>query len=689
MKQAEQRAEILSPAGGYDSLTAAVRCGADAVYFGAGAFNARARDKGFCPEDLPKIAAYCKGRGVRTYLTLNTLIYDSEYGAAMELVRAACEAGIDALILQDLGLIRQIRRQTPDMVLHASTQMSVHTPSGLRFLYEMGIRRVVLARELSRDEIREIVEQARQLGVETEVFVHGAHCMSVSGQCSLSAALGGRSGNRGECAQPCRLPFASAGNSRALSLKDMCLLEHIPELVAMGLDSLKIEGRLKRPEYVAAATLAYRKAVDGQEVEEELRRNLEQVFSRGGFTDGYYTGRRSAAMFGIRSEADKDASERVLSKIRDYYRRERSSVPVDMRLTAEPDRPLELAITDGRHTVTVTGPPLAQNYEPMVPGKEQERILSALGKTGGTPFYLRHFESTLYPGISVPGPAAGALRRQGLEELLKLREVPVPVPFLSGFEDSLPSSRRNPSGKPEFWAAFRDSSQYSPEMELDRVFLPWDSPDSCFQSGTRTAIGALLPRGMFGMDETLRARLSRLYALGVRDALCGNLGAVQLALEAGMRPHFGPGMNLFGEQALEAAEEMGAASGILSAEVPAAGRKFAGSPIPVGAPAYGHLPLMLLRCCPLKSGNRRNCGDCAGSGTLTDRKGEMFSVACDGGCSELFNPHVLWMADRMESLSGFDFILFAFTSETPRRCGEVIRAYRQGGPPPSGFTRLK
>ena len=320
--------EILAPAGSFDALVAAVRCGANAVYLGAGDFNARRNADNFTEKELKEAINYCHVRNVKVYLTLNTLVFDAEVSAALELLSCVCALGADALIVQDLGLARLIREVAPDMPLHASTQMSVMNIEGLRELEELGFKRAVLPRELSFEEIRELKENTT---LELEIFVHGALCMCVSGQCYLSGMLGGRSGNRGLCAQPCRLPFeAPGGTGFDLSLKDLSLLEHLPELAELGIDSFKIEGRMKRPEYVAAAVSACRATMDrvtkdrrdsdlvdysGIETQSEarLKEQLRAVFSRSGFTDGYYTEKTGRSMFGTRRREDVTAAAPVLS----------------------------------------------------------------------------------------------------------------------------------------------------------------------------------------------------------------------------------------------------------------------------------------------------------------------------------------------------------------------------------------
>ena len=257
----EKRPEILAPAGSFDSLIAAVQCGADAVYLGGKGMNARRSAGNFDAEELRRAVEYCHLRDVKVYQTINIVMFQHETDEAIDTIRQAAEAGVDAVLTQDLAIARMVRECAPSLPIHASTQMSIHNIEGVRLCEELGFSRAVLARELTAGEIAAICAATP---LEIEVFVHGALCMSVSGQCYLSSMIGGRSGNRGLCAQPCRLPFsADGGGEYALSLKDLSLADRIGELTRMGVASLKIEGRMKRPEYVAAAVTAVRRAREG------------------------------------------------------------------------------------------------------------------------------------------------------------------------------------------------------------------------------------------------------------------------------------------------------------------------------------------------------------------------------------------------------------------------------------------
>ena len=315
-----QSPEILAPAGSMEALTAAVHCGADAVYIGATLFSARQNAHNFDAAALQEAADFCHTNGVKLYLTVNTLVFDTEWTALDELLQTAAAVGMDACIVQDLGVADYIHQRIPEMPLHASTQMTICSPSGAIWAKEHGFSRVVVAREMTRSEIQAVCA----IGLEVEQFVHGALCMCISGQSYLSALIGARSANRGCCAQACRLPFTAAKNPQAaaLSLKDLCLLPHYQQLCADGIASLKIEGRMKRPEYVAAAVTALRQLKEGKQPDLQM---LRAVFSRSGFTDGYYTGQRKQ-MFGVRQKEDVTAANAVLPKLAELAKKNKLDV---------------------------------------------------------------------------------------------------------------------------------------------------------------------------------------------------------------------------------------------------------------------------------------------------------------------------------------------------------------------------
>ena len=299
--------EILAPVGGYEQLISAIKAGANAVYLGTQDFNARRNAHNF--DNLNETVEFCHNHGVKVYVTLNTVIKNNEIGAFANTVKDVANAGADAVIVQDLGAVSLIKKICPDLPLHASTQMTVHNLSGVKMLEEMGFSRVVLAREMSKNEIKYICDNSK---LEIEVFTHGALCVSVSGQCYLSSMLGARSGNRGLCAQPCRLDFNNGERGYALSLKDMSLYEDINELISLGVKSLKIEGRMKRPEYVYKAVSECKKALNNMQPDMQT---LKSVFSRSGFTNAYFKAQISPCMFGRRTDEDVHSMQNVLKSI--------------------------------------------------------------------------------------------------------------------------------------------------------------------------------------------------------------------------------------------------------------------------------------------------------------------------------------------------------------------------------------
>ncbi len=678
--------EILAPAGSADALKAAVRCGAAAVYLGADAFNARQHAENFSGEALEGAVRYCHARGVKVYLTLNTLIRADEMDKALALARCACDLGVDALILQDVGLARRLRAAAPEMKLHASTQLSCHTPDGVRFLRDNGFSRVVLAREMTLEEIR----ACAGLGCELEVFVHGALCMCVSGQCYLSAALGGRSGNRGLCAQPCRLPFSAEQtgdrtNGFALSLKDQSLIRHIPALVDAGVVSLKIEGRMKRPEYVAAATAACREALNGVVPSDETMRQLEAVFSRSGFTDGYLTGNRGETMFGIRRAEDVKAAAPVLKHCQQLYHKETPLVPVSLHLTAATDQKTVLTVTDqDQNTVTVTGPAA---LAAEITATTAERAAVQLCKTGNTPFSATATVKIASDAM-LPASLLNGLRREALDRLEQVRANVPPIPF-SG---RLPAPTATVSAPFPGRRLVRLSSfeQYSDKLTDETVVLPLSTPADRWQrlnATHRGGFGVEIPRGLFGGTAPLTRALQTAKDNGAGFVLCNNINAVSVAKKTGLPLVGGFGLHIMNRDAADFYIENGFSALTLSPELKLTQMGFAGDRAPLfGLFAYGRLPLMLTRNCPARAAGA-DCGRCRGNGVLTDRKQARFPVTCENGCAELLNSVPLDLADCQSELPAVHFSLFHFTNETAQEVVSVLERYDQKEKSHAPFTR--
>lgn len=681
------RPEILAPAGGPAALEAAIACGADAVYLGAGAFNARRGAENFTLDGLADVVRHCHIRGTSVHLALNILMLEQERDALLQSAQAACAAGVDAVIVQDLGVAALLRECAPGLCLHASTQMAVHNVSGARQLEQLGFSRVVLARECTREEIARI---AASTSLEVEVFVHGAQCMSVSGQCYMSSVLGQRSGNRGLCAQPCRLAFQCGGTDHALSLKDMCLVPHLRDLAGLGVASFKIEGRMKRPEYVAAAVTACRDALEGRTPDLE---SLRAVFSRSGFTDGYYRGLRDADLFGIRGKEDVTAASGVLGKLSQLYtdpKRHVQKGSVTFDFVMDEGKPALLEADDGEgHHACVEGPvPEIALQKPATP----ERVQASLEKTGGTPYRPGGTRCRIGEGLMLPASAVNAMRRQALESLDGQRGANRPIPFDASNVHTPAGARHADSPELRVWAAHPE--QVSPGMleEADLISLPLPALARVVRGGVspllryREKLCAEIPRICYEAEEEAGAQLAYLAGHGIAHAQAGNLGGAWLARKTGMEWHASSFFNVVNSHAAKALLDLGASDICLSQELSLAGAAGLSVAAPVGVVVYGHLPLMTVRACPVKA--FAGCEQCRyGEAVLADRKGNRLRTDCARGCSEVLNPVPLYMADRLAELRGLDFAALRFTTESPVSCDERFREYMDGAKPGFPFTR--
>lgn len=655
--------EILAPAGSREALIAGVRSGADGVYLGGKSFNARRNAGNFDNEQLKEAVEYCRQRGVKVYLTLNILTGDGEMREAYNAVYNALQAGVDAFIVQDIGLAKMIHRCFPTARLHGSTQMSIMTPQGVRWAEENGFSRIVLPREMSVEEIRQI---RKSTDLELELFVHGALCMCVSGQCYLSSVIGSRSGNRGLCAQPCRLPFTAKGdkNEYALSLKDLSLVNHIKDLD--GITSLKIEGRMKRPEYVAAAVTAVKKAIEGNFSESDAYR-LKSIFSRSGFTDGYFTGKTGTAMFGKREKEDVVSANAVLNDISHGYEKENPLLPIDMSLVCRDGEPCRLTASALNRTVEAVGkiPERAIN-KPMTADGLRDR----LSKLGGTQFYPGEIKVELDEGLMLPAAEINALRRQAVE---RLNCIETPEVEAKPFEAL---TRVEKTGVKYADASFKSASQIPDSHPFENVFIPMDSSLEDFIDNRA---GVVLPRGLFGIEDEVKMTLERLKKAGVGKALCGNLGTYRLAKDMGFKVFGDFGLNVYNSLSANMIENP-----ILSFEL-SLNEANAVDTKNTGLIVYGRLPLMLTRNCPVK--NSIGCKKCGKKGILTDRKGYEFKVMCsDWPCVEILNCYPIYMLDRLDKIKT-DFVHFYFSDETPSEVKHIIDLYEKRAEPDFKYTR--
>lgn len=680
-----KRFEILAPAGSMEALIAAVRSGANAVYVGTTQFGARASAKNFDYNELKQAVEFCHSRGVKLYLTMNTLITNNELPKALEMAKQAYELQIDAIIVQDVGFASLLHRAMPKLHLHGSTQMSIHTPQGAKLLYELGFTRVVLSREMTRSEI---IEVAKACPIELEVFVHGALCMSVSGQCYFSSLLGSRSGNRGQCAQTCRLPFmVENGTGNDLSLKDMSILENLRDLSEIGVTSAKIEGRLKRPEYVASAVNVARQFYDSGFASEESCTQLKSVFSRSGFTNGYYTGKRGAEMFGTRQKEDViSATPKVLNQIHSIYKNEFQHIALNMELSLKRDKASVLRITEisSGVNVEVTGdiPQIAVN-KPL----DSDRASAQLSKTGGTPYYVSNISCDIENGITIPMSALNNLRREAIAELTeRLNDKRLePVKEITFTATNTRTIKENVPLR----AVFTDWDIPQQFAECELVFIPENTPIEAMRALSRQGftLGIEIFAGMFGREEQIRQNLKKAKENGITHALINNLGAIPLCKELSFKIHGGFRLNVMNTESVNFLEEMGLEDLTASFELTLQQINSLGGNRRIGTLIYGRLPLMLTRNCPGVNSSTKGCAECGGLGYITDRKEIAFPYKCSGGCTQIYNSVPLYMGDRLREIKSSDFNIMLFTTETEEEKLYTLNSIKYQNKITGGHTR--
>ena len=679
--------EILAPVGNEEMLRAAVFSGADAVYLGFSGFNARTSANNFNADTLKDAATFCHARGVAVHVALNTTVYGGELPALEQAIRAVAASGADAVICQDLAVATLIGKIAPQLPRHGSTQMSVHSLQGALELKELGFTRVVLARELSMPEVEHITKHC---GIETECFVHGALCMCVSGQCYMSAFLGGRSGNRGSCAGPCRLPFEAnalpegkPGRLHHLSLKDNSVIDKLDKLQALGVASAKIEGRLRTPEYVAAAVSACLAGREGRAYDRDL---LKNAFSRSGFTSGYLDGKIDGTMFGVRSEADAEQTKKTLPMLRELYRRERSRVPVKMKLEIE----------EGGEKLTVTDADGSKAFaygdaEPQPARTDPtESLHRSLSKTGGTPFAVEDQDITVEMDGGpwfIPGGAVNELRREALDALLKKREVLRPWPTTEEHVPALPLRTLPPH---RTLRARFESWEQVPERALDGIeylILPIAQADRVPREWRAKTL-LELPRVMFGkLEEDTARRIAATQDAGFAGYEVSNIAHLRLCRGLPMSGSFG--LNITNQLAAQFYADNGLGSMLILPEVKDSdistiAPTHNGRPVPTGVLVYGHMPLMITRACPLQ--NIHDCAHCDKTGVLTDRKAKKFPVRCGLGVRTIYNPVPIYMGDKPGALT-VDYGVAYFTLESREEAAKILEMIRTHAPFEGDFTR--
>lgn len=664
------RMELLAPAGGMRELKAAVQSGADAVYLGAAEFSARAGAGNFSYEELAEAVRYCHVYNVKVHCAINTLIKEAELESAVAAAKRVYDCGVDAIIIQDIGLAAHLRRILPDIELHASTQMTVTSLEGARYLKEHGFSRVVLAREMSISEIEAI---AKGIDIELEVFIHGAICMCYSGQCLMSSVIGGRSGNRGRCAQPCRLSYELIRNGNreaaayALSPKDMALIDHLQELDRIGVTSLKIEGRLKSAEYVSAVTGIYRKYLDKPgKVRKEDMRELTAAFSRSGFTDGYFTGRLGRSMMAHDNPANNSGSEFTEEAKKRASGEIIRRIPINVFASLAVDDVLRVTGYDNDGNCTsVFGDIKAEAAvnKPLT----GERLSEQLSRLGSTPFYAADINAAAENGITIPVKEINEVRRRMCHELEEMRarrdrkpalDIPMPMGkstgapmmYLTAEAETAEQARAivNAGGIRRLYVTAKLAAELSnipDSIELVTktadIFIPEEITTKCVSVSSTAAMRFYGDRAKYG-----DFRLNVYNSLTVRE-LAG-LDCVTLS----------PELNI---------SEIAAVTENAATETEIIG--------------YGRLPLMLMRNCPVKA--LGGCQNGRREYLLRDRKGIEFPLLCskykDGTCrSLLLNSKPIYTADIMDSIrkTGVSGIRLIFTDETPEQCERIVKEYK-------------
>lgn len=679
--------EVLAPCGSAEGLTAALNSGADAVYLGLKRFSARKNAENFSDEELELAAVQCHKRGVKLYVALNTLVYDSELKEFAECVIKAAKAGADGLIIQDLGTARLAERLFPDLPRHASTQMTLNSVCGVKAAEALGYSRVVIGRELSSEDIKEI---SHETSAELELFVHGALCVSVSGQCYMSSIFGGRSGNRGLCAQPCRLDFTVGDRHNVISLKDCSLIPHLNDEAFRGVDSYKIEGRMKRPEYVACAVDACRKTLSGQQYDKE---RLEGIFSRGGLTESYYNGSMSD-MCGIRGREDVESSAKALNGIKELYKAEFPRIETDISVEIHAGEPISALARCcyGEARFVSDAVPEAAKGAPL----DESGVCARISKLGGTQFYAGELSASVGEGLYVSAAALNSLRRGLCGELEKTvlkaclpkytqKIEGDPLIFLG---DSLKKEEKHKTVK--FRAEVADKKQLEQALKSDFeiIYAPMgllsgDTPD-------KDRIAVIPPLILSGCEREAQKRLAALREIGFTKGLAHTLGHAYLLRECGFEILGGYRMNILNSLSAEVCADFGFSDITLSFEGAISALEEIASPVPAGILAYGRIPLMLTRRCPLSGGKPCGLKDPFGGGEscgghITDRQGNKLPVLCGGSSVELLNPDILILSDKPEVLGKFDFAVLKFTVEDD--VAAVLDMYKRQIKPEGRLTR--
>lgn len=684
--------EILSPAGSFEALKAAIDSGADAVYFGGKALSARKNAVNLSNEEIIEAVRYAHLRSAKLYAAVNTLVFDTELKQAFDFIKFCYTSGVDGIIVQDLGIAHMVKKYFPDLRMHASTQMTIHNLQGAREAQKLGFSRVVLSRELSLKEISYI---AQNCDIELEVFVHGALCMSYSGQCLFSSFLGGRSGNRGACAQPCRLNYTlldengnmlSEKDKYLLSLKDLCLVEYISELKNAGVTSLKIEGRMKGEAYVSAVTGIYNKYRSGTKVSEDDKNLLQNIFSRDGFTQGHFKNAHGREMLSYEKNHDNifaSATDDVIDKARAFANNLRK-IYIDAKFIMKKGEPAYFEAVYNGKTFSALGDTVAEPASSMPVDKD--RIDKQLRKLGSTNFEYNSLYIDAGDGLYVPVKEINNIRRKLIEEI----------------EAYIVSSGRQYNREDFLLPKF--SNKEAATQAYTASVLTRAQADACYDLGFSKIY---IPYSLYKQDKSRYDMEPDVYCvklppvnhdsknndfsfINVNSVCITNIGQIGM-VSPDLTKYADYRLNVYNSLSFKKLSQLGFDAVCLSPELTLSQMKNLCRINKSEVLVYGRVALMTVKNCLVKSSlNKCGCKD-GEIYYLRDRKNICFPTRCiKGECVNIiYNSAPIYMADRMNEVSKIKphLLRFDFTTETPQEISRILNDYEKGKKSNNFFTR--
>lgn len=695
-----KKVELLAPAGNYEALLGAVNAGADAVYLGGEQYGARAYADNFSRDEIISGIRLAHIYHKKIYLTINTLVKERELEGLYDFLLPLYEAGLDGVIIQDLGVLAYVKRYFPGLELHASTQMTLTGCEGVSLLKEYGVSRVVPARELSLEEIKKL----KQTGTEVEIFIHGAMCYCYSGQCLFSSILGGRSGNRGRCAQPCRLPYEINGGKECfpLSMRDMCTIDLLPELIKSGVDSFKIEGRMKKPSYVAGVTAIYRKYIDqyyeqgGIHVSAKDRQLLSSLYIRSRIGDGYFHRHNGRELLTLNSPAYSETAPGILAEIADRYVHALEKVPVDAQVELCSGKPARLCLRAKEAVITCEGEIVQEaQRQPL----QKEKIEQQIRKSGASLLRIQEIELKTQGQVFLPIGAINDLRRKAvfaMEDKLIAAARREAVPYDSYVQPQRQRLQKRSAGesrqKPleaciSTWDQFDQvvdrglyriylDSRLLSEKEMLQKKLSYKKGSTQIYGSTPYIVREKDYKTLFDMRDSYKEQL-------IQGILIRNLESLAILQDdiAKKDLELDHGIYVWNHAALDLLS--GRASGIcLPVELNKGEWEelitYGKHKMRLSAVVYGRLPMMITANCLKKTSD----GCCEKSGTvmLKDRYGKEFPVYHD--CRHCYNIvynsvplslHRAFSEELQETLH----CRLDFTVETAQECRKVTEYFQK------------